>query len=295
MTALGSKVSFKVKSIPSHLTPLSEQFELEGRDLTAGLIESRTQETFSNRTASEVATILAQRHGLAPVVVPTTTPIGRYYESEHDRVTLSQFTRASTEWDLLVLLARQEGYDIFVEGTSLFFQPTLVDAAGAVILDTAGLVTLQMRRSLTLARDLEVTVRSWSSRNQSTCVQTVLASMNDATASPASSETAQRYVFVRPNLTPDQALQYAQRRVAELIAHERIIEATMPGELSLTARSAVALTGTGTDFDQTYYVDTIERHFDSGNGFTQRIRCKNTSPRTLSASSPEPVNGLTGS
>ncbi len=49
---------------------------LSGRDLTAALIEARTQEAFSNRTSSEIATIFANRHALTPCVVTTNTPVG---------------------------------------------------------------------------------------------------------------------------------------------------------------------------------------------------------------------------
>ena len=77
---------------------------LDGRDLTASLIETRTQETFANRTASEIATILAGRHNLTPRVSPTTTPVGRYYQSEHDRITLDQFSRA-TRFDTVDFVA----------------------------------------------------------------------------------------------------------------------------------------------------------------------------------------------
>ncbi len=61
---------------------LTQSLRIEGRDLTAAMIENRTQETFANRTSSEIAVILAQRHNLTPVVTETTTPVGRYYQSE---------------------------------------------------------------------------------------------------------------------------------------------------------------------------------------------------------------------
>jgi phage protein D len=86
---------------------------IEGRDLSAGLIETRTRESFANQTASDIASLLASRHQLAAQVTPTSTPIGRYYGANHDRVTLDRYSRASTEWDLLVWLAQQEAFDVF--------------------------------------------------------------------------------------------------------------------------------------------------------------------------------------
>ncbi len=116
---------------------------LDGRDLTAALIETRTRETFANRTSSEIASILAERHSLTPRVSPTTTPVGRYYQSEHDRITLDQFSHATTEWDLLVFLARQEGFDVFVQGQTLCFQPATQAGDLAMSLRPEDVIDLQ--------------------------------------------------------------------------------------------------------------------------------------------------------
>lgn len=277
------------------LDPITGTVQLEGRDLTASLIEARTQETFSNRTASEIATLLAQRHDLRPVVTPTTTPVGRYYQSEHDRITLDQFSHATTEWDLLVFLARQEGFDVFVEGTSLYFQPPAPATRPPVILRPDILIDLRLHRSLTLARDIEVTVKSWNSRQKSAFTQTARASGLPAPGGKGGPPSPpQRYVYVRPNLTPNQALQFAQHRLAELTLHERVIDLQMPGELGLTPRSTLLLTGTGTDFDQSYAIDVIERDLRWHDGFTQRIRAKNTSPRVQTTTPADTVGAVTG-
>lgn len=251
---------------------------LDGRDLTAGLIETRIQETFANRTASEIASLLAQRHNLTPYVSPTNTPVGRYYQSEHDRITLDQFSRMTTEWDLLVFLARLEGFDLFVQGSALYFQPA-AQATGAVMALTPGdVLDLRLSRSLTLARDIEVVVRSWNSRQNSALAQQATASCLDADGQPGT--PAQRYIFVRPNLTADDAVRFAQRMIAELTRHERSISISMPGELTLTPRSMIAIEGTGTDFDQAYYVDVIERRLRQNDGLVQHVLAHGSSPRS---------------
>ena len=257
------------------INPITNILHIDGRDLSAGLIEARSQEAFANRTASEVAELLAERHGLTPQVTATSTPIGRYYQSEHDTITLDQFSRATTEWDLLVFLARQEGFDVFVRGAKLFFQPTTDDSDATVRLLPTDLIELRLMRSLTLARDIEVTVKSWNSYQNSSFIQGARASCRYGSVSPS----VQRYVFVRPNLTPSDALKLAQRKVSELARHERVIELTMPGELVLTPRSMISLQGTNTDFDQTYYIDVIDRRLSFDSGFIQRILARNSSPR----------------
>lgn len=244
--------------------------EIEGRDFCAGLIEARIQQTFSNKTSSEIAVELAQSQGLSAEVAQTTTPVGRYYQSEHDQVALDQFCRATTQWDLLVFLAQHEGFDVWVSGSTLHFQPTAVPVVSRTILPS-DCISLRLQRALTLANDIEVVVKSWNSRQQSAFVQVARQSGHSA----GNGSRKQRYVYVRPNLLADQALQLAQRILADLSRHERVVQLTMPGELVLTPRCMVAIGGTGTDFDQVYQVAEIERELSVDRGFVQHVKVKN--------------------
>ncbi len=267
---------------------------VEGRDLTAVLIESYTQETFANRTSGEIAEILAIRHNLVPVVTSTTTPVGRYYQNEHDRITLNQFSRTMTEWDLLVFLAQQEGFDVFVQGQKLHFQPPS-GPDGGIILTPENLIDLRLERALSFARGIEVTVKSWNNRQGSAFSQT--ARLQGSGNSPPNNENTarpQRYVFVKPNLTMDQAMRLAQQKLTELSRHERVVAMTMPGETSLTARSIVTLQGSGTEFDQSYFVDSIERSLHYERGFVQHLRCKNQAPVSQATTPTDIVGAVTG-
>jgi phage protein D len=252
-----------------------------GRDLSAQLIEARTQETFSNRTASEIASLLANRHGLSPNVVETTTPVGRYYQDEHDRVTLGQYSRSTTEWDLLVFLALQEGFDVSVTGVTLNFCPSNNMAGPPYVVTPINCIDMKLERHLTLARDIAVTVRSWNSRQKNAFVQTVTGANSSVSNSDGPSQP-QQYIFVRPNLTADQVLKFARQRLNELTMHERTVEFVVPGDLTLTPNDRLVVIDTGTEFDQAYYIDLVERRLSWGEGFTQRVRAKNSSPRTTS-------------
>jgi phage protein D len=254
-----------------------------GRDLSAQLIETRTEETFSNRTSSEIASLLANRHGLTPNVVQTTTPVGRYYQDEHDRITLGQFSRSTTEWDLLVFLALQEGFDVSVAGTTLNFFPSNNAVQVPYLVTPANCIDLRLDRCLTLAKNIEVIVKSWNSRQKSAFAQSVTGTSNATDGSGGSSSPLQ-YVYVRPNLTADRALNFAQQMLNDLTMHERVVEFVVPGDLSLTPVGQLILTGTGTEFDQAYYIDVVERRLNLKEGFTQRVRAKSSSPRTTSTS-----------
>lgn len=273
------------------LDPVSGTLDLSGRDLAAGLIETRTQETFANQTASEIATTLAGRHNLEPDVQATTTPVGRYWQLEHDRIVLDQFARTTTEWDLLVTLAQFEGFDVWVSGVTLHFRPPQPTDAAPVVLRAAGpanVISLQLQRSLTLARDIEVTVKSWNSRQANAFVQR--ARRGGGAAAGKSGGPPQKFVYVVPNLTPDDALKLAQRRLAELTAHERVVIAEMPGELQLAPRGTLRVEATGTDFDQDYSIDRIERHISVAHGFHQTVHARNITSASTASSPADPVH-----
>ncbi|MDE2197913.1 MAG: hypothetical protein KGJ41_02735 [Rhodospirillales bacterium] len=250
---------------------------IEGRDQSAALIESRIEQTFANNTASEIAEILAARHSLAPDVQQTRTPSGRYWQLEHDQITLNQFSRATTEWDLLVVLAQFEGFDVWVSDQTLHFRPPVASPVPAAMLrpvDTlagpANVSSIRLERALTLGGDIEVAVKSWNSRQAMSVVQTVGRSVAGRTG-----RRGQSYVYVVPNLTPDDAQKYAQERLLELTQHERVLVAEMPGELTILPRMMVGLEGSGTGFDQLYWVDRVERRVSIAGGFRQIVRAKN--------------------
>ena len=257
---------------------------LTGRDFTGLFIDTISAETFSNNTSSEIVQTLALRHGLTPVVTATATPIGRYYQEGHDLSSLHQFSRTVTEWDLLSKLAELEGFNVYVEDSTLSFSPpgpTEVPILWSWMPGGAAattFTTLEMERSLALARDIVVTVQSWNSRQAQMITQTVRSSANGAVTANdrVGAGTATTYALVRPNLTPQQAMALATQTLSDLSRHERVITVTMPGEVDLAPRSLVLLQGTGTDFDQTYAIDEITRRVSARDGFMQTVRAVNT-------------------
>lgn len=256
-----------------------------GRDLTALLIDQKTTDSYQNQTASYVATLLANEVGLTPNVAPTSTLIGRYYRADHTRTVLDQFSEASTQWDLLVYLANQEGFDVWVEGTTLNFQPAPTQPTILTLPYMPGLIprfggtSLKLHRALTLAKDIEVKVRSWHSQHKEAITVTARGSIKTNAGAVVKLGPPQTYVFVRPDLTRAQAQAFAQQKLAEISRHERTVAVAMPGDLTTCARDMVQLSGTGTGFDQSYYIDTLERQISLTQGFVQTLTLKNHSPQ----------------
>ena len=284
-----------------HVDPTQGTVQLSGRDLTSLLVDTKIQQAFPNRTTSQILSMFAAEHGLVADVTPTTRLVGTYYKDEHDKLSLGNFSKQTSEWELACYLVRQEDQDIWIDDKGLHTRPA-VDPEGANTkpfpivyvardqahtVDVANVATdIQTERSLTLAKDIRVTVKTWDAAHKTSYTRTVdghgaITAKNGSSASHGKAATAQTYVFVKPGLTPDQALRFAQQQARVLTLLERIVTIEMPGDLALTPRSLVSLSGTGTSWDQTYYVDTLTRRITLQDGFKQTIRLKNSSPRTM--------------
>ena len=259
---------------------------VRGRDLSAPLMDNKTTQKFQNQTSSQIATQIAQlpQFNLTPNVAPTSTPSGIFYEIDHARLTDN-----ISYWTLLNELARFEGYDVYVTGKTLNFQPSSPATQPTYtisytpptqrMIQSGNFIDLKMHRSQTLAKDVVVQVTSWNSKQR-----TAFVASSPPNSKASTNGTSTFYPIVRAGLTMDQAQQLAQNTRAEITLHERVVSVTMPGELTLQPRQHVALVGTGTSFDQTYYIDSINRRVDVDSGFSETIRMKNQSPQNTAGS-----------
>jgi phage protein D len=262
---------------------------LTGRDYSSLLIDTRTSEKFANQTLSEIAATLAARHVLpngqtmAVDAVPTATRAGDFYQAGN-----AALTDEVSEWALLQWLAEQEGLDVYVTGATLNVQPApgrqtpplgiiYAPPGDGPAMATAG--RIELARVLTLARDIEVTVRSWN-HGAKRAVTVTMRGSKIARTNTQSGMPPHQYSFVVPGLDQAAAEQLAANMLTELTRHERALSVLgLPGLPDLTVRRMVRLVGTETDFDQDYYIHAITRRF-GWQGASMDILAKNCSPRS---------------
>jgi len=261
--------------------------EASGRDRTADFIDAKTSNYYPTQTSSEIAALLAANHGLQTQITDTTTQVGDYYKTDSKVKTTGDGVRETTEWNLLTYLAQFEGFDVFVQGNTLHFEPTASDSAQpynvTVQQGQAGLLInaedLHLSRNLTLAKDVIVTVISFNQKKGAVFKSTAKAQKADR--SQAQGGQGQAYLFRFPNMDQQQVTAKAQQLVRQITLQERLINFTSPADLALTARARISLSGTGSGWDQSYFVDEIERKlsFDPP-AFSMSVRGKNHSPQS---------------
>lgn len=280
---LTSQIYGKVDDID--YDPVAGTIELIGRDLTSEFIDNKTTEKWPNLTASEIAIKLAKRRNLNPVVTKTTDKVGKYYEIDHVNLTDQR-----SEWDLLNYLAHLEEFVVYVRGTHLYFGPKTDPNSTPYVVEwqkpdadnpipESNTVDLKFRRSLTVARGIQVVVRSWNAKQKKGFT---VSYPNKAKSTQAGKAKpfggAQIYSYTIAGLTKEQALQRAQSIYAELVAHEMKLTATLPADDLVNVTTMLQVIGTGTKWDQTYFPDSITRRMDFDGGYPMTIDAKNHSP-----------------
>ena len=155
--------------------------QLQGRDYSGKLIDAKTAETFSNQTLAQIATTLAGRVGLGANAASTSQLAGQFYEIDHARTSHDTFSRSSSYWELITYLAQQQGYDVWMDGKTLNVQPKDAGAAqpaltvqtsqpsvsgGASYGRAATVQNLTLLRRPALAKDVQVTVKSWGGKRK---------------------------------------------------------------------------------------------------------------------------------
>jgi phage protein D len=259
---------------------------LNGRDHTADLIETKITEKYPNLTASQIATKLAGAHGLTAKVTSTSTQVGQYYKDEH-----AQLESETTEWDLLTFLAQTEpDFVVYVTGKTLYFGPKPKESDEAFELKyqppgpasprKGNFENLTTSRTLTLAKDITVYVRSWNMKQSDGFTVKAQAVGANKLRGGTTKVKGQEFYFQAGNMTKDQALRYAHSKLAELTQHERVITGEMPGDPALTMLVPVRLSGTGTSWDQIYFPDTLHHSLNARDGYRLRVRAKNHSPQS---------------
>lgn len=274
-----------------HITvdPVTNTIEVDGRDLTRVFIDTKTTQKWPNQTSSQIATMLAQKHGLTAAVRATTTKVGKYYEIDHVNMADER-----SEWDILNYLAELEGFRVWVRGQTLYFQPPpdpskatpypvvyqVVETAGGA--PKANFENLKMKRALTVSRGIQVKIRSWNKKYAKGFVVSYPSNVKTIKVGSSTVGTgAQIYSKTVPNLTQDQALQRAQQWYQQLVAHEmRLEDLELPGDSDLDITSIIQFNGTGTAFDQQYFPDSIHRSLNFEGGYSMTVNAKNHSPES---------------
>jgi phage protein D len=247
-----------------------ERVILTGRNQVGQLIDEKINDKLPNQTASSIATQFAVEHGLTPVVTPTTTLAGVYYNQN----SAVMGTNDTSEWDLLLFLAQQENFICRVKGSSLYFGPYSVVTGYAdqtPIPYTWGydIETLEIERSPHCAKDIVVNVYTYARGSKTMVKETAKSTTQFAQKIFGQTGIRQQYVenYTIPGLTRDQAQKQAQAIATQLSSTQLIGNMTGAGNTELAIDRQIQINGVGKALSIAYYLTKVTHSMDMNGGY----------------------------
>lgn len=232
-----------------------------GRDKSAVLTEKRLNKQFKNKKTSAIVEEIAKDAGLTAQISSTDDDSGKKYDVDTVHLALNR-----TASETLSLLAEREGHRWYVTGNALHFEPKDAGNSGGSFqvtyippsqgYETSNATYIRCSRNLTAARPTDVKVASWHHKDKK---------LYKATASGGSgSGDKLTYELHFPGMTQAQVEKIAKSHLSDHRRHELSVEVDMPGDLSVASNGVLQLQGTGSMFDTSYDIDSIEFHYAAG-------------------------------
>jgi len=245
--------------------------QVSGRDKSKGLMDNKSTEGFLNKTADEIVGELGGRRGLKVDAGKGQDKAGKVYSDN-----FMKLTDHMSEWSVIQHLADREGKVAYVRGDTLHFKEIDDDTLGEYAIRftqptlgmhaTSNVLSLSVRRNITLAKKTKVKVGSWASKKKDK-------NTGEAEHQGGSNGTVE-HVYRHANLTKEQAEKIAKKRLREHVRHELEVNISAPGRATVNPELRLRLSGTGTAADQLYYIDRVEH--DIGDGYLMSITARNT-------------------
>ena len=280
--------------IEGEITALEAEFDaagtftvIRGYDQAHRLFRGRRTASYVQATASDIATQVARRAGLAVGEVASTTTV-------YDHVSQA----GETDWDFLARLGRASGREVLVRAGKFSYAASSA-AAGAPaaggtqqrnpLVLQAGKDLLRFRSVLTSAQQAgTVEVRGWDVATKKALVATAPARTTSAdlpTVSPAA--LAKKFgdpVHVStdvPHRTQAEVDEAAKALAEQLAGTFAELEGLARGNPEVRAGAAISVDGLGEPFDGKYTVTTSRHRFDPATGYTTQFTVSGRQDRSL--------------
>lgn len=281
--------------ITAEVTALEAEFDatgtftvVRGYDPAHRLFRGRRTETYTQVTASDVATKVAQRAGLTLGAVDTTSTV-------FDHVSQA----GVSDWEFLDGLAREIGHEVAVKDGKFEFRapkpatdaPAPKSEQAEPLLLRQGTDLVRFRAVVTSAEQVkEVQVRGWDVARKQALVGTAPARTQAAQLSgPGVAPTDLAKAFGDPVYVASDVpyrgqaeVDAAAKALSEQIAGASAeFEGTARGNPKIRAGSAIAIDNLGAPFDGKYVVTSSRHVYDQTTGYTTHFAVTGRQERSL--------------
>lgn len=232
---------------------IARVIHVTGRDKSAKLHAVKTSEKWANKKPSEIVQDLIGRVGLSGNVTGSQVQAGK--KLQQDFVKLSDNVSYAY---IIHKLAQFDGARWWVDPDGTFNYAPIGSPQGSYSItinqDTqpisADCKYLRVMRNIQAGKTIQTTVKSWHPKKKQ---------VFQYQSNVEGNGSVQQFNYHIPTLEQDHVQRYAQSQATEKARHELTVHATVVGDPSVSAGMGLQLNGT--DFDQTFDIDTVHHEF----------------------------------
>lgn len=230
--------------------------QIIGRDYSAPMIDTEYSVAYAERTSSQIATMMAVKYGLTPLVTETTVIVEKELQAD------------KKEWEVLQALADREGFVCYVtRNKELYFGPRqeedeeIVAELNYLLPGLANTGEIDFDDS-TVGVINKVTVRHWGPNKQLIEASAVNQQVVDA----MDGQIKERVVYESRAKTYELAQIYAEKRLKQLSRMVITGSGFYPGNPRIIAEKKAKVSGCGR-FDEAYYVEKAVHKLSKNEGY----------------------------
>ena len=241
------------------------KIHVTGQDKSTKLHENKTSEKWQNKMPSDIVQDLIGRIGLSGNITSSSLMAGK--KLVQDFVKLSDNVSYA---QVIHKLAELDGARWFIDGNGKFNYLPVGSASGAYSIKvdrnrrpiSADCLSLRISRNVEAGKTIVVSLKAWHPKFKKVFGYT---SNVEGNGGPHS------YSYHIPTLEQDHVEKHAKSQAQERARHELTARATVIGDVTVAAGMALSISGT--HFDQSFDIDTV--HHELGmSGYTTSITAR---------------------
>jgi phage protein D len=250
---------------------------IHGCDVSRNMHNNLNTTQYLNQTSSQIASTIAGKYGLS-LFGSSSGMVGKLYTKDFVKL-----FDGESDWTAIQHLAEIEGYVAYIQGSTIYFQSPGQGGSYSVNYQpptpgspaSGDFLSIQLHVNLNLGGTVQSTASALEPRQNMNVTATATCSGNGG--------NTLKYDCRSANMTQDQVQKLARSYVFMSVRHEMEIEAELVGDTSLLAGMSLQISGTQSQFDNSYPIDCVHHEVNGEVGYTMHVQARNMAPgRTIS-------------
>ena len=242
--------------------------EISARDKSAKMLNKKSGFKHNNKKPHEIVQYYAGQSGLSVDADQISDKAGKTFQIDYDKL-----IHRMSDWHAVQHVAEEHGMIAYATNGKLYFKkiPESLPSYSVYFVPPingvaqSNVKSLTAKRNVQLGKTIKTHVHSWNHKGQA---------KYEGLATESGGGDTLDYHIHHPQLTQSQANSRAKAHSDKAMRHELDVSVEIPGDISVTPRMNLLLSGTNSAWDQLHDISTVTHKVSVDGGFTTSISTK---------------------